>query len=533
MAQSTRASSEHQDPKPEQRRGCAPAFIIAALLLLLAGVGIFSAWMVERTILTPYESCIYPHVYVLDENLGGFTVEEATHHLNEVFANWDTGDLILSDGDQTWRVPWSEAGMHLDARATAERAFAVGRAVETMGSRPWRPLISLWLGERGWGTSRDVAPVFTIDPQATRRALEETAPELEIAPVDATLRLDGDQVRSTPSQPGQALVIDATTENIINTVTHLGPDYPFAPTYRTVEPAIVDVSAAQAKAEEMLARQIHVTARGEHQGEVFTWTWTLARETIVRWLQLERTEDNPGYTIRVDTAALEATAVDLAAEPESEDWGFPTEQIAEEIREVFEAGGGDIAVELTPPPRIYVVQSGDLLTTIAAQFGMPPGLIAETNPDVDLNHLHVGQTLLIPEQEVLTPYETVPGKKVVISIAEQRLRVYENGQLLHGWPCSTGMKDSPTYRGQFQVLSKEEMAYASQWDLQMPHFIGIYRAGGDTYNGIHALPILANGQRLWAGNLGSPASFGCIILGIEEAETLFNWVELGVPVIIE
>jgi lipoprotein-anchoring transpeptidase ErfK/SrfK len=76
------------------------------------------------------------------------------------------------------------------------------------------------------------------------------------------------------------------------------------------------------------------------------------------------------------------------------------------------------------------------------------------------------------------------------------------------------------------------MAYASQWDLEMPHFIGIYRAGGDTYNGIHALPILANGQRLWSGNLGSRASFGCIILGIEEAETLFSWAELGVPVII-
>jgi lipoprotein-anchoring transpeptidase ErfK/SrfK len=190
-------------------------------------------------------------------------------------------------------------------------------------------------------------------------------------------------------------------------------------------------------------------------------------------------------------------------------------------------------VELTPPPRIYVVQSGDTLTRIAVQFGMPPGLIAEANRGIDLDRLHVGQELIIPRQHVLWPYDPVPGKKIVISIPEQRLRVYENEQLLHDWPCSTGMKDSPTYTGEFQVLSKEEMAYASQWDLQMPHFIGVYRAGGDTYNGIHALPILANGQRLWAGNLGSPASFGCIILGIEEAETLFNWAELGVPVVIE
>jgi lipoprotein-anchoring transpeptidase ErfK/SrfK len=94
------------------------------------------------------------------------------------------------------------------------------------------------------------------------------------------------------------------------------------------------------------------------------------------------------------------------------------------------------------------------------------------------------------------------------------------------------MRGSPTYTGEFQILSKEEMAYASQWNLQMPHFLSVYRAGGDTYNGIHGLPFNASGQRLW-WRLGSPGSYGCIVLGIEEAETLFNWAELGVPVTIQ
>jgi lipoprotein-anchoring transpeptidase ErfK/SrfK len=113
------------------------------------------------------------------------------------------------------------------------------------------------------------------------------------------------------------------------------------------------------------------------------------------------------------------------------------------------------------------------------------------------------------------------------------MRVYENDALLYDWPVSTGLADSPTYTGEFQILSKEENAYASQWDLWMPHFMAVYRAGGDVYNGIHALPILSSGQRLWEGSLGSPASFGCIILGIQEAETLYNWAEVGVLVTIE
>jgi lipoprotein-anchoring transpeptidase ErfK/SrfK len=293
----------------------------------------------------------------------------------------------------------------------------------------------------------------------------------------------------------------------------------------------VDVEATRAKAEDMLSREIHITAHGTHEGQTFTWSWTLGRATIASWLRVEKTEE--GFAIRCDDTAIKAAVAALATEPEADDWGFPSEETSEKTIEAFEDGGGEVAVELTPPPRIYVVQAGDRLTTIAAKFGMPPGLIAELNRGIDLNQLHVGQELIIPPQDVLTPYETVPGKRIVISTTEQRLRVYENGQLLHDWPCSTGKKDSPTYLGHFQVLSKEEMAYASQWDLQMPHFIGAYRAGGDTVNGIHALPILANGQRLWEGHLGSRASFGCIILGIQEAEMLFNWVELGVPVTIE
>jgi hypothetical protein len=66
----------------------------------------------------------------------------------------------------------------------------------------------------------------------------------------------------------------------------------------------------------------------------------------------------------------------------------------------------------------------------------------------------------------------------------------------------------------------------------MPHWLGIYWAGS-LENGIHALPILSNGQRLWAGYLGTPVSFGCVILGVEEARMLYGWAVVGMPVVIQ
>ena len=160
-------------------------------------------------------------------------------------------------------------------------------------------------------------------------------------------------------------------------------------------------------------------------------------------------------------------------------------------------------------------------------------LYMSLNPDINIDRLSVGQEITIPAQDLLTPFIPMARKQIVIDLAEQNMRIYENGALLYEWMVSTGLKDSPSHRGVFQVVSKEEKAYGSQWDLWMPYFIGIYPAGGTVYNGIHELPILANGQRLWAGTLGRPASFGCVILGIPEAETLFNWAEIGVLVVIE
>jgi lipoprotein-anchoring transpeptidase ErfK/SrfK len=62
----------------------------------------------------------------------------------------------------------------------------------------------------------------------------------------------------------------------------------------------------------------------------------------------------------------------------------------------------------------------------------------------------------------------------------------------------------------------------------MPHWLGIYWAGGSE-NGIHALP-LKDGNKLWAGYLGSPISYGCIVLDTADAAALYEWADLGTPV---
>ena len=125
----------------------------------------------------------------------------------------------------------------------------------------------------------------------------------------------------------------------------------------------------------------------------------------------------------------------------------------------------------------------------------------------------------------------VPRQRIEISISQQRFRAYQDDTLVFDLVCSTGEPARPTKPGTFRVLDKIPMAYSSVWNLKMPWWLGIYWSGS-IENGIHALPILRSGRTLWAGFLGRPVSFGCIILDTADAKRVYDWVQIGTPVII-
>jgi tetratricopeptide (TPR) repeat protein len=122
----------------------------------------------------------------------------------------------------------------------------------------------------------------------------------------------------------------------------------------------------------------------------------------------------------------------------------------------------------------------------------------------------------------------IQNKRIEVSISKQRMYVWQGDTLLYEWVCSTGIYGG-TAAGHFSVLDKIPEAWASTWSLRMPYWLGIYWSGS-LENGIHALPIRSDGSILWDGYLGTPVSYGCIILSTENARTLFNWAEVGTPV---
>lgn len=152
----------------------------------------------------------------------------------------------------------------------------------------------------------------------------------------------------------------------------------------------------------------------------------------------------------------------------------------------------------------------------------------------EVDYLLATPTPTATSTPTITPTPTatpIPEKKIVVDVSAQTLWAYENDEVRYEFVCSTGQPGSPTRRGTFQVLDKIDNAWGGAWNIWMPYWLGIYWAGGSE-NGIHALPVSLDGSVLWSGYLGTPISYGCIVLDTWAAAIIYDWADVGTPVII-
>jgi lipoprotein-anchoring transpeptidase ErfK/SrfK len=161
-------------------------------------------------------------------------------------------------------------------------------------------------------------------------------------------------------------------------------------------------------------------------------------------------------------------------------------------------------------------------TEIPTEFVAQVEIVSES-----LTYEYVESVTDVSEQPA--PY--TGGKLVLVDISDQHMYVYDGDILVYSFVASTGMNNA-TRTGNFSILNKIPSAYGSTWNIWMPSWLGIYWVG-NLQNGIHALPILPNGATLWDGYLGTPISYGCVVLGAYEAQLLYNWVDVGTPVNIQ
>jgi LysM repeat protein len=187
----------------------------------------------------------------------------------------------------------------------------------------------------------------------------------------------------------------------------------------------------------------------------------------------------------------------------------------------------------------YTVKSGDTLGNVAARYSTSAAAIARTNGLTSPDMIYTGMKLRIPGSNSSNtsnarpaPKATGQGTRFVASISQQHCWLYEGSTVVYSWACSTGRAGAPTVPGSYRIQSKIPRAYGSAWNFWMPYWLGIYWAGS-TENGIHGFPSDAGtGVKVWTSRIGTPVTYGCILLSDTNAKTLYDMAWIGMPVII-
>ena len=541
MTQPSHASATPVQTARPRRGSCAAVLAILLLWLLIialaagAVVGLAQIYTGDR---------ILAGTQALGRDLGGMTPGEAAALLQ---ADWQAHNIVLDAGEQSWTLAPAQIGAVLDAEATAARAYQQGRvelSPETLlplaTPETLLPLARRLLATAGLLANTEaptsVQPDWRFDRAAAAETLHTLAGQLEIIPQDAGVGIVDSQIRTTPPVTGRAVDIAAMLATLERQPweTLFAGGSPasvrFSLPVVTRLPAITDVSGIVREVEPLLAAPITLRLSDPIRDERTTWTATPT--DMSQWLAFQVTGTGAEKSISwsVDEAGIAAY---IAAQNNSfGDERYVDPNIAvPALAEAFKARQPEISQRVYHGEREHIVKSGETLSSIAFDYGMPYPWLLKSNPGIGDN-LFVGDAIKIPSVDGLLPLPVVENKRIKISLKDQKMQAYEDGKLKWDWVASTGIASSPTSPGVFQIQTHEPMAYAANWDLYMPSFMGIYRPVPDQafMNGFHGFPSRDQKQILWQRNLGKPITYGCILLDSKNAKLLYDWAEEGVVV---
>jgi lipoprotein-anchoring transpeptidase ErfK/SrfK len=453
---------------------------------------------------------ILPGVYVDSIDVGGRSTGEAVTLLQQ---QWQQRQITLDGGDQSQMVLPETLGMSLDLAATIDLAHQQGRSVPT-----WREFLR--------NRRLEVDPIRRFDPAVAHQNLLDLAPQFEIPAQNAEMQLVGSRVEAVPAIKGRRLDVAMTMNRLLENPGRVMSEGKLELAMAPVEPEIADVSGLVAQANQLLASPGSIRAYDAVHDEMVEWN--IGPEEWVGWLTLN-TDDPAHLDWTLDEEKVRASLTQKVETLGPEHY-LEVEEAASSMAAALRAQEWPVRLNIYHHPQQHTVQAGETLSSIGYDYGIPYPWIEQANPG--RGELVVGQQITIPSRDLLLPLPAVEGKRIIVSLAEQKMWVYENGAVKWEWPVSTGIDSSPTAPGIFQVQTHVPNAYAANWNLWMPNFVGIYRPvpTSDFMNGFHGFPTRNGSALLWTNDLGRRVTYGCILISSQNAEALYAWAEAGVVV---
>jgi vancomycin resistance protein YoaR len=222
--------------RPPRRRGDGWLwFAVAVITLVVLGIagGITSFYR-------SYEGRIYPNVSIQGIAVGEMTPEQAESALRSRYAAFLRQPVVITYGDRQWTPTLDELGMTFDFRGAVDAAYNAGRGHGLIDDA--REIAAIW--QHGL----DVPLHVSYDETRAQAYLTQLAREIERAPADAQVRLDGAQIAIVGAAIGRQVLVDATLSHVSQQLQAFVPATIPLQT-REIPPRLDDATVAAARAQ--------------------------------------------------------------------------------------------------------------------------------------------------------------------------------------------------------------------------------------------------------------------------------------------
>ena len=349
--------------RPPRRRGDGWLwFALAVIMLVLLGIagGITSVYR-------SYEGRIYPNVSIQGIAVGEMTPEQAESALRLRYAAFLRQPVVITYGDRQWTPTLDELGMTFDFRGAVDTAYNAGRGRGVVDDI--RELVAIW--QHGL----DIPLHVSYDETRAQAYLMQLAREIERAPVDAQVRLDGAKITTVGAVIGRQVLVDATLAQMSQQLQSFVPaTIPLQ--IREIPPRLDDATVAATRAQIETILQGPLTLRvGKNE---YKWTVSdLADMIIINRVPLD---EGDHITVTLDQNKIEKRIRQIADE---------TEKPGTRPRVAWNNGNLKITRPGKPGLRLDEVRARDMV--IAAVMGRDRTLelpMIPTDPPVTEANLH-------------------------------------------------------------------------------------------------------------------------------------------------
>ena len=275
---------------------------------------------------------VHQGVSVRGIDLSGMSLADAQNVLEAAFDPYPMAPVTVRYGEQSWTLSAKDLGVNFDARSAAEAAMTVGRKPVTgpdILAQIAQIQANLQSQLSAYRFGHEVLADEAVDRSAGLAWLEQRAREINRPTSEATLRINGLQVSSTPSQTGYSLDVAASLDGIYTALLgNEGGVIDLA--VKETRPLLADVSQAEVFVRQVLGGPVTLAALDpDLDDDAPPPSYTIPAETLAGLVSTETVPQLDG-TLQVVTSfdvsplrgQVQTWAAELAREPRDAELAF-------------------------------------------------------------------------------------------------------------------------------------------------------------------------------------------------------------------